>query len=410
MVEKCQRSVENAFSIRILLENLQKGLEKAKNKTPSDVHCILCNSDFNIGNGDKSDIEKHIKTTKHKNVLQAASKTHAVTNFFPSTADHKKSANEGVWAYHTIKANQSFASSDCASKLFRTCFELPKFHCARTKCEAIVVDVLAPHARDVLKNELSERRFVSVSTDASNHGNIKMMPVVVRYFIPTVGVRVKMLEFKSTKGETSEIIASLIKSTAEKNEISDKIVGFCGDNCPTNFGSCERGGQNNVFFRLKQWKPSIIGVGCAVHIVHNALKYACDHLPIDIECVVVKVYSEFYINTVRVEALKSLCDSIEGIQYSKLLGYAKTRFLALGPAIGSILNVFQPLKEYFLSSRRCPTIIRTFFESPCAKLWLLFIKDQVKSSKSKYLIYNVRISSICTFFVLCRLNTFTTLF
>lgn len=214
---------------------------------------------------------------------------------------------EVVWAYHLITSNHSFLSSDCASKLLRTCFEIKDFHCARTKCEAIAKNVFAPYAEKVLRNELSDRHFVCLSSDASNHGNVKLMPVVVRYFIPTVGVRVKMMEFSSEKGETSKIISSLIIRTAEDYQITDKVLRFCGDNCPTNFGSCDRGGGNNVFYHLKQLNPNMTGVGCGAHTAHNTLKSACDCLPIDIECIVVKIYSHFYINTVRVETLKEIC-------------------------------------------------------------------------------------------------------
>lgn len=351
-------------------------MEKVKNKTDSDVHCNVCNSDFNIAYAGKSDITNHLNSVKHKKALQAASTSRPVTQYFPSTTDNNIAACEGVWSYHVIKENHSFLSSDCASKLFRTCFELRKFHCARTKCEAIATSVFAPYSRDVLKNDLAKRRYLTLSTDASNHGNVKMMPVVVRYFVPTIGVQVKLLDFTSEKGETSAIITNMLMEAARKNEIDDKIVGFCGDNCPTNFGSSDRGGHNNVFYRLKQWKPQIIGVGCAAHVVHNSLKFACDFLPLDLECIVVKIYSHFYIYTVRVEALKSICESAE-IEYKQLLGYAKTRYLALGPAIGSILNLFEPLKRYFLEFARCPPIIKNFFEAPFSKLWLLFAKEQV---------------------------------
>lgn len=251
------------------------------------------------------------------------------------------------------------------------------FHCARTKTEAIVTNVFAPIAENMVKEELLKTRFVTLSTDASNHGNIKMMPVVVRYFIPTIGVRVKMLELSSEKNETSETIANLIKRTADKNDIKDKVAGFGADNAAVNFGSAERGGENNVFYRLKQWNPSIVGIGCAAHIVHNTLKHACDQLSIDIECIVVKIYSHFYIYTVRSEALKSLCDLFEDVEYSKLLGYAKTRFLALGPAIERILQLFDPLKTYFLGLPKCPELIKTFFKSSLSRFLLMFIKDQV---------------------------------
>lgn len=351
-----------------------------KGNTDSDVICEICGSTISIAAAGKTEIEKHLAAAKHKKALNARSKTRTVNNFFASTKDYTISACEGVWSYHVIKANHSFRSSDCASKVFRTCFEMRMFHCARTKCEAIVVNVFAPFVVEEIKKELVCVNYVTISTDASNRGNVKMLPVLVRYFIPTIGVHVKIIEFSSEKGETSLIIADLLKKTADKFDIKDKVVAFCADNCPTNFGSCERRGENNVYYHLKQWKPSLIGVGCAAHIVHSALKSACDALPIDIECIVVKIFSHFYIYTVRVEKLKSMCAEIDGVEYSQLLGYAKTRFLALGTAIGKILNLFDVLKSYFLGSKKGELLIKSFFNHPLSKLWLTFVKEQVSYS------------------------------
>lgn len=74
-------------------------LELAKDKTPSDVHCVTCNSEFSIAFAGKLDIEKYIASTKHKKALQAASTSRQVTQFFPSTTDQKLAACEGVWTY-----------------------------------------------------------------------------------------------------------------------------------------------------------------------------------------------------------------------------------------------------------------------------------------------------------------------
>lgn len=286
-----------------------------KTTSDSDLRCDNCQGTFNIGSAGKSDIERHIDSGKHKKALNAISSTRPVSNSFPSKFDTKLAAIEGVWSYRVIKSNHSFKSSDCASKIFRTCFGIHKFHCARTKCEAIGVNVFAPFSTNAIKNDLQSSNFVCVSFDASNHGHTKLMPVVVRYFKPTIGVKVKMLGMSSERGETSEIITTLIKNTTEEFQISDKLVGFCGNNCSTNFGSRSRGGENNVYFRMKQDNPDLIGVGCAAHIAHNALKSACDTMPFDVECVVVKIYSEFYIYTTRVESLKELCDKIDGMEY-----------------------------------------------------------------------------------------------
>lgn len=351
-------------------------IQKKKDKTSSDVQCNLCRADFSIAYSGKTDIERHITSTKHQKALKSVASSQTLPNLL-KPVNTSIASYEGVWSYHVVKANHSFASSDCASKIFRTCFDMKDFHCARTKTEAIVTNVLAPLAQNMLNDEIARCQYVTLTIDASNHGNVKMVPVVARYFIPTLGVRVKMIEFTSQKGEKSETIASLFIDTAKKNKIEEKVEGYCGDNCWTNFGSCQRGGQNNVFYRLKQWRPSIIGIGCGAHKCHNCLKHACNCLPVDIECVVVKIYSWFRIHTVRIEALKTLCDLFEDVEYSQLLGYSSTRFLALGPAVASILNVFEPLKKYFLEQSRCPKILKDLFESPLSKLWLLFVKDQV---------------------------------
>uniref|UniRef100_A0A8D8JTE7 (northern house mosquito) hypothetical protein n=2 Tax=Culex pipiens TaxID=7175 RepID=A0A8D8JTE7_CULPI len=260
---------------------------------------------------------------------------------------------------------------------------MPKFRCARTKCEAIITNVIAPYAQRLVDDEMTEVSYVTVLTDASNKGSTKMFPVLVRYFVPTEGVRIKIADFCTTKGETSEIISELIKTTAKNRNFAEKVVAFCADNCPTNFGSKQRGGQNNVFFRLKLWIPALLGIGCAAHITHSALKSACDELPIDIELVVVKIYSHFYIYTVRVEKLKNICE-MEGVEYKKLLGYAKTRFLALGPAIARILELFDPLKTYFLKVKG-ETFLKKFFNDSMSKLWLVFVKEQAEAFKETVL-------------------------
>lgn len=108
------------------------------------------------------------------------------------------------------------------------------------------------------------------------------------------------------------------------------------------------------------------------------LKAACDQMPFDVEMIVVKIYSHFYLTTVRVANLKQFCDSVD-VEYRKLLGYCKTRFLELLPAIDSVLRIFDALKAYFLEDPSSPKALKTFFKEPMAKIWLLFLKDQVRS-------------------------------
>ena len=75
-----------------------------------------------------------------------------MTKFFRSENFGKKEIElakiEGLWAFHTVRHNQSFSSMECTSKLIQQNFE-PKFSCAKTKCQAIVKNVIAPFSREI---------------------------------------------------------------------------------------------------------------------------------------------------------------------------------------------------------------------------------------------------------------------
>lgn len=107
--------------------------EKISIYSASEVECKICFAIFSIANSGKSSIEQHTKTEKHVKALQQKSAP-SVSNYFAPAKDLSTAAYEGVWAYHIIQANHSFASADCASKLLRTCFAVHNFHMARTIC------------------------------------------------------------------------------------------------------------------------------------------------------------------------------------------------------------------------------------------------------------------------------------
>ena len=185
-----------------------KDLEKEypfikKTKSESDVKCIKCSSLFSIANGGKYDIERHIKTVRHKCADASASSSRSMTTFLQKESFGEKEKNlaaaEGTWAYHSIQHNLSFRSMDCTSKLIKRCFE-SAFACARTKTEAILNNVFLPDALEHLKEDLSHANCVTLYCDCSNHGNIKLCPLLVRYCSPCHGVKVKVLEVKNLGG------------------------------------------------------------------------------------------------------------------------------------------------------------------------------------------------------------------
>ena len=76
--------------------------------------------------------------------------------------------------------------------------------------------MFAPFALREVINDLREAKYVSVMVDSSNHSNLKLVPPLVRYFAPTTGIQVKVIEFQNLTGETSEILVNHILSVLEK--------------------------------------------------------------------------------------------------------------------------------------------------------------------------------------------------
>jgi hypothetical protein len=60
------------------------------------------------------------------------------------TDECKHIAAKGLFAFYTIKHNHSYLSMDCTSSVIR--LHEAKFSCGQTKCESIVVNVVAPFA------------------------------------------------------------------------------------------------------------------------------------------------------------------------------------------------------------------------------------------------------------------------
>jgi hypothetical protein len=287
-----------------------------------------------------------------------------------------RAATECLFAYHTVMHNHSFRSMDCTSKLIKNLYD-NKFSSARTKTESIVTDVIVPYVMEGVKSDLNSVSFVSVSTDASNHNATKMLPVLVQYFVPEKGIQVKMLDMVAIPGETSEIITNTVTEAIDKFTLKDKVIGFSADNTNANFGGARRKGQVNVFTKLQTYtgRPDLLGLGCNAHMLHNTVQTAADCLPVDAQQIVCKIYNYFSVHTVRVTQLEQFCADVE-VEYRKLLGYSKTRWLALLPAVERILQTFEGLKSYFRSLKQCPTVIQQFFENPLSEAWLFFIQCQ----------------------------------
>lgn len=190
--------------------------------------------------------------------------------------------------------------------------------------------MIAPHGVEMVMEAMRSISHCGVSTDASNHGSVKMFPLLIQYFDwKSGGLQTKVIDLQSLADETAAMIASYITGILEDKDILQKCVAFSGDNCNTNFGGLRRG-DGNVFANLKRSvNTNLIGIGCPAHILNKCIQHGADRLS----------FNFFSIYTVRTEALKEFADFSE-VEYRHLLYHSRTRWLSLFPAVERLLNMY----------------------------------------------------------------------
>ncbi len=116
-------------------------------------------------------------------------------------------------------------------------------------------------------SKLGDKRF-SLSTDASNKGNIKLYPIAIQYFTKEKGIISFVLNFYEDPNETSFAIYKNLKESLEKNNLNiQNVIAYGADNASVNYGI-----NKSVYVNLKNENDSVLKANCNCHIVHNTAK------------------------------------------------------------------------------------------------------------------------------------------
>lgn len=376
--------------------------------------CPVKKNELDVSYHGISALDKHLKTEKHKNGLKKVSGHGKILDDFVVTGVEWKRlrAAEGTLSYHIIKQRQSFKSvDDLTDVIVLICGDskiAKSIQCGRTKAEKIITSVLAPHSVDLIVDDLVRCFFYSISTDASNHKAIKVFPLLVQYFDPFKGgIQIKILGVVNLDNEKSETVSEMMiglitealskkLSEEEIQEILRKISAFSGDNCSTNFGSQARRGENNVFYRLKDMldNPELVGVGCPMHVSHNAAKKGLGMLSFNIDTLAHSLHSQFDKQTIPTAKLQLKCAE-HNVEFMTLLTHSHTRVIGTKKVAERLLHLHDPLRDYFDdTTSKVPPSISKFYKSKFAKCYLLLIIAFNKSMEESTLKLETRGNSV----------------
>lgn len=259
------------------------------------ARCRLCGINFVIKYDGEKALKTHENSKNHRQLINSKNHSKLITAFAPptnSTNQKRTTSSELAMVYHAIRHQHSYNSTECGIKLCTKIYAdsniASSVHCGRTKATSYAENVLGVKAIEIAIQELNTDppRYFSISTDASNRGNIKLFPIIATYFIPEEGIKHKLIDFYSDDYETSAAITNKITSCLDSFNLSVKnVTAFSADNANVNYGQ-----HNSVFVKLRQLNPHLIKANCNCHVLHNSAKQACKALSIDIETLANKIF------------------------------------------------------------------------------------------------------------------------
>ncbi|XP_056598364.1 uncharacterized protein LOC130417080 [Triplophysa dalaica] len=317
-----------------------------QSKLLNHAFCTLCNYDIDVSHQGASDCRRHVEGKKHLKIVAATDSTPKINAFFLKSQDLRPIRAETLFTTFIVEHNLPLAAADHAGPLFRKMFpdsEIAKqYSCARTKT-ASIVKVLAKNDDERI-TEAMKRSPYSLATDGSTDmEDVKMYPIVVRIFDPSLGrVVVMLLKICESRESTGKAIFELLDGELKKRDIPwSNCVSFAADNA-----AVMQGLGKGVAAFLKAQHPHIYLVGCACHLIHLAAERASRQLSVNIEDFLVTIYYYLDKSSKRKSCLRDIqimCDA----EVRKILKLSSTRWLSLGQCMARLLQQWDPLTVFF---------------------------------------------------------------
>ena len=332
-------------------------------------YCKICDKPISCEHMGEADVRRHISSDLHKRNRAARMQTAAhmkqlnVTSLMMAeneltSMELKTRRAEVKFAMFIAEHHIPIAVMDHLSILLSQCFPDSKiassFASKHTKTTCIINDAVAPSLLSSVTEMLKSKPF-SISVDGSNDSGLKKInPLAVKIFdVTRQKVLFNLLDICTTSGENaacSETITSAINSSFIKHSLSwSNVVAISMDNTSVNFGK-----HGGILTRIqKEYCPHIYGMGCPCHIIHNTAEQGYKAFlrssGFDLEEVAVDLCYWFDKSTKRKSELESysqFCD----IEYKQVLDYCSTRWLCSQVVTKRIIDMYEPLRSYFLSS------------------------------------------------------------
>ena len=373
------------------------GLKPSKKGT-TYAFCTVCNTDICVAGGGKTDVDRHLKTAKHTNVLSQMETQPTLSAFITdsrakSVEDQAMKA-EIYFAKFVAEHNLPFLVADHFSHLAKVMFPDSKiaeaYSCARTKTTAIITHALAPTLREEVVSTCCSSPLTILCDGGNDRVDKKYFAVLVRYWDDNVNhVATRFLAMPICNIATAEKMFEALNKVMEENEIPwENVVGYASDTANVMVGA-----HNSVLSRIRDKQPLVFSLGCLCHLANLCSAAALKSLPVSIDNLLIDVFYHFKYSAKRWEQFSEIQTEFEDIRPLHVLKHSTTRWLSLLRCLKRLLHQWPALHSYFdLRAEEEPNDDR--------------VRRVAKSLKS------LEVKLICRFalFALQPINKFTTVF
>lgn len=272
-------------------------LEKQKNGM---AYCKFCQ--ITLGSK-KSTLNDHAKSKKHRLKCHLIDKKN--TSQLKLDDPKLKSKNlmrlkAEAWASLYVAEHTSIRSIDHFTEGCNTIFSDSKaagMQLRRSKCTAVIKNVLAPFFREQLKKDIGEMPYSLIFDETTDIETSKVLSVVVRY----VDIQLKkvvctflgMLEINDGCAET--LAEGVNELTRVVGLDCKKCIGLGTDNASANVGI-----YTGAHVRLEGLfqRPLFLN-RCVCHSIQLAVSKASESLSLKLEYIIKQTYLWFHLSTAR---------------------------------------------------------------------------------------------------------------
>lgn len=274
------------------------------------------------------DCERHVNGVKHKSKATSVSGATKITDMFKPATDNSTIRAEALFCSFLTEHNVPIALADHSTHLFKKMFPDSKiaknYACGRTKATNIIKTMAKDDDNSITQNML-EGPF-SIATDGSNDcDDVKLYPIVVRYFDKSVGrVLCVLLKLCESRESTGVAIFYLINGEFNDRKIKwSNCLSFAADNA-----AVMQGLHKGMASYILKEQPSVYMLKCACHLMHLTAEKAAKELSVNIEDMLISIFYYLDKSSKRKGLLKDL-QRLCNTETRKILKCVSTRWLSL---------------------------------------------------------------------------------